>query len=116
MVFELPAALRLRIFHPGWAYGIAVILFGLFSCCLSVAKSYGSVIVFRLLLGFSEAYVQIGLVFLSLFYLPNEMAKRTSSLILPLTSSSIHLYQSTLLERFNTNPGEMIVSIERRKV
>ena len=76
MVFELPAALSLRLIYPNYAYGIAVILFGVFACCLSVAKSYAVVMILRLLIGLSEAYVQTGCVFLSLWYKRDELATR----------------------------------------
>jgi hypothetical protein len=76
MVFELPAALSLRYFHPGWAYGGALIIFGVVSACLAKATNYGVALVLRLLLGAGESYVQTGLVFLSLYYLPKEMGVR----------------------------------------
>ena len=76
MVFELPAALSLRWFHPNHTYGAAVILFGVFACCLSVARSYAVVMVIRLLIGLSEAYVQTGYVFLSLWYKRDELTTR----------------------------------------
>jgi MFS family permease len=76
MVFELPAALSLRLFHPNLAYGTAVILFGLFACCMSVARSYATVMVLRLFIGLAEAYVQTGYVFLSLWYRREELTTR----------------------------------------
>ena len=85
MVFELPAALSLRIFRPGWAYGTAVVLFGVFACCLSSVKSYAPVMVIRLFIGLAEAFVQTGWVFLSLWYKHDELATRTGkSLQIPL--------------------------------
>ena len=77
MTFELPAALSLRIFCPGWAYGTAVISFGVFACCLSTLKSYGPLLVLRLFIGLAEAFIQTGWVFLSLWYKHDEMATRT---------------------------------------
>lgn len=76
MVFELPAALSLRYVHTGWAYGGALVAFGLFSACFAVADSYGASLALRLLIGAGESYVQIGLVFLSLYYIPKEMGIR----------------------------------------
>ena len=76
MVFELPAALSLRWFHPNYTYETAVILFGIFACCLSTARSYAVVMILRLLIGLSEAYVQTGYVFLSLWYKRNELTTR----------------------------------------
>ncbi|KAF2158851.1 hypothetical protein M409DRAFT_71412 [Zasmidium cellare ATCC 36951] len=78
MVFELPAALSLRFLHPGWAYGSAVMAFGVFSTCLSSVHSYGGVLGLRLLLGCAEAYLQTGLVYLALWYKPGEMGTRNA--------------------------------------
>ncbi|KAH8698862.1 major facilitator superfamily domain-containing protein [Talaromyces proteolyticus] len=76
MVFELPAALSLRIFQPPHVYGIAIALFGVFACCLSVSRTYAAVMVLRLLIGIGEAVVQTGFVYLSLWYLKDELATR----------------------------------------
>lgn len=76
MVFELPAALSLRIFQPPHVYGIAIALFGAFACCLSIARTYAVVMVLRLLIGIGEAVVQTGFVYLSLWYLKDELATR----------------------------------------
>ena len=68
LVFELPAALSLRLFQPNWVYGIAVIVFGILAASTSAVRSYAPIMVIRLLLGFSEAYVQTGFIFMSLWY------------------------------------------------
>jgi hypothetical protein len=79
MVFELPAALSLRLIRPGWAYGTAVLLFGVFACCLSSVKTYGALLGIRLLIGLAEAFVQTGWVFLSLWYKHDELSTRTGT-------------------------------------
>jgi hypothetical protein len=80
MVVELPAVLSLRIFRPPHVLGVAVMLFGVFATCLSAAKSYGAVLAIRLLIGLSEAWVQTGWVYLSLWYKRDEIATRSGEL------------------------------------
>lgn len=76
MVFELPATLSLRFFQPPHVYGIAIALFGVSACCLTIARTYAAVMVLRLLIGLGEAVVQTGFIFLSLWYLKDELATR----------------------------------------
>lgn len=76
MVFELPAALSLRLIHPNVAYGGAVVIFGVSAACLSASRSYAAVMVIRLIIGLAEAYVQTGYVFLSLWYKRDELTTR----------------------------------------
>lgn len=76
MVFELPAALSLRVVHPPYVYGASVIMFGVFAVCMASARSYAPVMILRLLIGLAEAFVQTGFVFISLWYLPHELTTR----------------------------------------
>lgn len=76
MVFELPAALSIRMIPPNIAYGVAVMLFGVCAACLSASRSYAPVMVLRLMIGLGEAYVQTGYVFLSLWYKRDELTTR----------------------------------------
>lgn len=82
MSFELPAALSLRVAHPPFLYGSAVIFFGVCTVCTSAARTYASVMVLRLLLGFGESFVQTGFVFLSLWYTKEEMTTRCGASLL----------------------------------
>ncbi|KIW93256.1 uncharacterized protein Z519_05861 [Cladophialophora bantiana CBS 173.52] len=78
LVFELPAALSLRLFHPNWAYGTAVIIFGILATSMTAVRSYAPIMVIRVLLGFAEAFVQTGFVFLSLWYRREEVTTRAA--------------------------------------
>ena len=76
LIFELPAALSLRIMHPNWVYGSAVMSFGVLAASMAAVKSYAGVMVIRTLLGFSEAFVQTGFIFLTLWYRREEVTTR----------------------------------------
>lgn len=79
LIFELPAALSLRIFHPNWAYGTAVIIFGVLAASMTAVRSYAPIMVIRTFLGFAEAFVQTGFVFLTLWYRREELTTRTGT-------------------------------------
>lgn len=81
LIFELPAALSLRLYHPNWVYGIAVIIFGLLSASMTAVKSYAPIMVLRILLGFSEAFIQTGFLFLSLWYRREEVTTRAGIVV-----------------------------------
>lgn len=76
MVFILPANIAMRVVGPPRQLGIAVIFFGVCSTCLSAAHAYGSVLGLRLLLGLGEAFVQVGLLYFSMWYKRDEVATR----------------------------------------
>jgi MFS family permease len=80
MAFELPAALSLRIVHPPFVYGTAVVTFGVCAVCMSAARTYAAVMVLRLLIGLAEAFVQTGFVFISLWYTKDELTTRCGML------------------------------------
>ena len=85
LIFELPAALSLRIFHPNWVYGSAVIIFGVLAASMAVTRSYAAIMVIRTLLGFAEAFVQTGFIFLTLWYRREEVTTRAGTV--PMTKS-----------------------------
>lgn len=76
MVIELPCCLGLVYFHPAHQFGLATIVFGVLATCVAACHSYGVLIAIRLLLGLSEAFVQVGFVYLSLWYRHDEIALR----------------------------------------
>jgi MFS family permease len=100
-VFELPAALSLRLFHPNVLYGSAVIAFGVLATIMSAVRSYAPIMVVRVLLGFAEAFVQTGFVYLSLWYRREEVTTRAGTVSMTtcsrpqLRESSILLYSHT---------------------
>jgi hypothetical protein len=89
MVLELPAALSLRIFHPNYVFGGAVTVFGLLAACTSQAGGYAGVMVLRLLLGFAEAFIQTGFVYLGLWYTKEELATRTGMFFPSLPNANV---------------------------
>jgi hypothetical protein len=68
MVFMLPANLGMRIIGPPRQLGIAVIFFGACGTCLSASKNYGTIMGLRVLIGMGEAFVQVGLLYFSFWY------------------------------------------------
>jgi MFS family permease len=78
MVIELPCCLGLVYVKPGHQFGLATITFGVLATCIAACKSYGSLIAIRFLLGLSEAFVQVGFVYLSLWYRHDEIALRSA--------------------------------------
>lgn len=76
MVIELPCCLGLLYFKPGHQFGLATIAFGTLATCIAACNSYGSLIAIRFLLGLTEAFVQVGFVYLSLWYRHDEIALR----------------------------------------
>ena len=76
MVIELPCCLGLMYFKPGHQFGLAIMTFGLLATCICACKTYGSLVAVRFLLGLSEAFVQVGFVYLSLWYRQDEIALR----------------------------------------
>lgn len=76
MIMELPYGLALRVSKPAYLYGFSVLGFGVFSVCVAATKSYAPLMVIRLLVGCTEAAIQTGFVYTSLWYKPNELAVR----------------------------------------
>ncbi|KAL6246868.1 hypothetical protein RBB50_006175 [Rhinocladiella similis] len=78
LIFELPAALALRLFPPNWVYGVAVIIFGVLATSMTAVRTYAPIMVIRLLLGLSEATIQTGFLFLTLWYRREEVTTRAA--------------------------------------
>lgn len=96
LVFELPAALALRLFPPNWVYGVAVIMFGVLATSMTAVRTYAPIMVIRLLLGLSEATIQTGFLFLTLWYRREEVTTRAGTY--PMTSGpSPQLIEPSLL-------------------
>jgi MFS family permease len=79
MVFMLPANLAMRVVGPPRQLGLAVIFFGVCGTCLATAKNYATVVGLRVLIGIGEAFVQVGLLYLSFWYKRDEMASRAGT-------------------------------------
>jgi hypothetical protein len=79
LIFELPAALIVKVFQPNLAYGFAVIAFGVLATSMTAVRSYAPIMVIRTFLGFTEAFVQTGFLFLTLWYRREEVTTRTGT-------------------------------------
>lgn len=80
MIIELPAGMALRYAHPRYVFAAALTLFGLFSTLFCVS-GYGGVLALRFFIGLAEAVVNNAWIYISLWYMPNEMAMRTGMLL-----------------------------------
>lgn len=76
MLVELAAGILLRIYPPRFMIGGACLCFGLFATCMATVKSYAPLIVLRVLLGLAEGVGYNVYLYSSLWYKPNEMARR----------------------------------------
>jgi MFS family permease len=78
MVIELPCCLGLVYLQAGSLFGAATVVFGVLATCIAASHSYGSLIAIRFLLGLAEAFVQVGFIYLSLWYRHDEIALRSA--------------------------------------
>ncbi|PNP38205.1 hypothetical protein TGAMA5MH_09895 [Trichoderma gamsii] len=79
-VFEGPAFYLIRVFHAPTVYAISALVFGVSALLTAYAKTYAHLLVLRLFMGFGEATVQTGFVYVSLWYRREEMSVRASYL------------------------------------
>ncbi|KAH8799083.1 major facilitator superfamily domain-containing protein [Xylogone sp. PMI_703] len=79
IVLQLPANLAMRVVAPSYQIGSgACILFGVCSMSLAAARNYGPVMGLRVLIGIWEAFVQVGLLYISIWYKRDESATRAA--------------------------------------
>lgn len=76
----IPANIFLRAIGPHRQLGTAVTAFGVMICCLSAAKSSGTVLGIRILVGCFQAFIQGVGVYQSFWYKRNEVATRAGKL------------------------------------
>ncbi|RFU73502.1 mfs general substrate transporter [Trichoderma arundinaceum] len=79
-VFEGPTFYLIRVFHAPTVYAISAVVFGVSALLTAYAKTYAHLLVLRLFMGFGEATVQTGFVYVSLWYRREEMSVRASYL------------------------------------
>lgn len=77
MLVELLAGILLRKFPARFVIGGAVLAFGVFAACFSAVKSYGPLMILRLLLGLAEGTSYNAYLYTSLWYKPHELSRRT---------------------------------------
>lgn len=77
MIIELPAGLLIRYVHPRYCFSGALIGFGVFAMLMTVAGGYAGIMVLRVLIGLGEALVNNAWIFISLWYRPNELSRRS---------------------------------------
>ncbi|ETN39953.1 uncharacterized protein HMPREF1541_06180 [Cyphellophora europaea CBS 101466] len=76
MLIELPAGMALRYIQPRYVFATALISFGLFSTLITVS-GYAGIMVLRVLIGLGEAFVNNAYLYVSLYYMQNELSLRT---------------------------------------
>lgn len=77
VLLELPVCLTLRYVPARFAFGVPIMLFGTFVLLMAFCDSYAALIVFRVMIGFAEVFVNNAFIFLTLWYKPEEVAWRT---------------------------------------
>lgn len=73
----LPANLTARKFKPNRSLGAAIIFFGVVLCGMAEAKNYATILALRILLGMGQGFVQMAIIYCSLWYRRDELATRT---------------------------------------
>lgn len=74
VICMLPANIIQRKISPHFIVGTSCLLFGLFVACMAAAHSYGAMLGLRILVGFSQAFIQGMTVYLSLWFRRDEIA------------------------------------------
>ncbi|KAJ9641318.1 hypothetical protein H2204_002996 [Knufia peltigerae] len=76
IVFQLPGDIFLRVVTPPVQLGIALCVWGTFTASCAAANSYSALAGLRFGVGMGEAFLQAGVIYLSLWYKRNELATR----------------------------------------
>jgi hypothetical protein len=76
IICMVPSNIALRITPPHFFFGAPLILFGICACAMASARSYGAVIVLRILIGGCQSFVQSLSTYISLWYKRDEVATR----------------------------------------
>ncbi|KAK5094686.1 hypothetical protein LTR70_003924 [Exophiala xenobiotica] len=76
LVFQLPGVLLVRKTGPPYLFGSAMIIWGTITTCTVVIHNYASLMVIRVLVGASEAFVSGAVFYLSFWYPYDELATR----------------------------------------
>ncbi|KAF7525051.1 hypothetical protein G7054_g11215 [Neopestalotiopsis clavispora] len=76
LLFQLPAMLLMRKVGPPVEFACAMIVWGVVTVCTIKATNYIHLMIIRLLVGASEAFIQGAVLYLSFWYPYNELATR----------------------------------------
>ncbi|OAP59578.1 hypothetical protein AYL99_06876 [Fonsecaea erecta] len=79
MLVELFAGILLRKLPANFVIGGAVLAFGVLAAAFTAVKSYGALMVLRLLLGLAEGTSYNAYLYTSLWYKPHELSRRTAA-------------------------------------
>ncbi|KAH0536475.1 hypothetical protein FGG08_006656 [Glutinoglossum americanum] len=79
----------MRVVSPPKLLGVAIVFFGVCSTCLAAAKNYASILALRVLIGAGQAFVQVGSLYLSIWYKRNEVATRAGETIPPILKEKV---------------------------
>lgn len=72
-----PANLTAKKFKPNRSLGVACMFFGICLCGMAEAKNYSTILALRILLGCGQGFVQLAMIYCSIWYRRDEMATRT---------------------------------------
>ncbi|KAL2436723.1 High-affinity nicotinic acid transporter [Exophiala dermatitidis] len=72
-----PANLTAKKFKPNRSLGVACMFFGVCLCGMAEAKNYSTILALRILLGCGQGFVQMAMIYCSIWYRRDEMATRT---------------------------------------
>ncbi|KAG9773414.1 hypothetical protein KCU88_g5793, partial [Aureobasidium melanogenum] len=74
-----PANLTAKKFKPNRSLGVACMFFGICLCGMAEAKNYSTILALRILLGCGQGFVQLAMIYCSIWYRRDEMATRTGN-------------------------------------
>ncbi|KAJ9640875.1 hypothetical protein H2204_003164 [Knufia peltigerae] len=74
----LPANLSARFLKPNRSLGVAVVFFGIILCSMAEAKNYATILALRVLLGLGQGFIQMAMIYCSVWYRRDEVASRTA--------------------------------------
>lgn len=75
----LPANLSARFLKPNRSLGVAVVFFGIILCSMAEAKNYATILALRVLLGLGQGFIQMAIVYCSVWYRRDEVASRAGT-------------------------------------
>lgn len=80
--FQIPSNLMItKVPRPGLYICVATVIWGTISACTAAVQSYGTLLLVRIILGFSEAVFFPGVIYLlSAWYTKNELGARIGGL------------------------------------
>jgi len=72
----LPSNLVMRVIQPPRIIGTAITFFSICTLFLVITRTYAAILVLRVLVGCGQAFVQVAILYFSIWYKKNEVATR----------------------------------------